>query len=147
MVYLKTKYDPYCSQLVQFGCSPVVLIRIRQFCGLKVGILGTRFPQYLRVKGLQTGTFWSTCLPDSNKFLKFTSFCLLLLSPKGQNSVRSTQTTQITFMLADWLLDTLTVLSQIYTLCQTDLRLATSENIDCAYLGMSAYHSIPTQKN
>ena len=47
-----------------------------------------------------------------NKVLK-----LPKLVQKVSKSVRSTQATWITFMLEDWLLDTLTAPSQIHTLC------------------------------
>ena len=46
--------------------SCIVLSHIWQFCGLEVGILGNQSPKYVLVKGLQTGPFKSSWLPNSN---------------------------------------------------------------------------------
>ena len=40
--------------------SCIVLSHIWQFCEVKVGILGTQSPKYVREKGLQTGPFKSS---------------------------------------------------------------------------------------
>ena len=44
--------------------SCIVFHHIWQFCGLKVGVLGTKFPNFLQTKGLQTGSLLSSLFPN-----------------------------------------------------------------------------------
>ena len=59
------------------GCSALHW----QFCGLKVGILGTQSPKYVRVKRLQTSPFKSSWLPNVNINLSAGLFCILFSDP------------------------------------------------------------------
>ena len=55
---LKESLIPVCeSKQLQYNCSELYLVIFGIIHGLNVGILGTKSPKYIQVKGLQTGSF------------------------------------------------------------------------------------------